>query len=352
VSMFDQLISFLVGAVTYEKAVEMLSILDMDTFFKLTEYAVNANVTQTLLTVNEILNQGFDGSLILGGYADHIRNLMVSKSPDTNKLLDVADVFKIKYQEQSKGLGMGFLLNALNLLNEADERYKSSRNPRLLIELALIKLCHISQFIAEIPTLEEVKKKLSNPTSSKTVVADKSSSASVVAERIPTPSIKEDVSSKVSSTRLGVLDRNAFKQQKNKSLENTAQDKVEVTEVVNNVESTEETQVASIMEKLVDCFGMRIGTLLKSIKSKIETDTLIFVVTGKMQESFLEELRPDILRELRGLTNSAISKFSFEFEETSETSRKPYTDAEKLNFLLEKHPLLQEAVEKLKLRLP
>ena len=71
-----------------------------------------------------------------------------------------------------------------------------------------------------------------------------------------------------------------------------------------------------------------------------------------MQESFLEELRPDILRELRGLTNSAISKFSFEFEETSETSRKPYTDAEKLNFLLEKHPLLQEAVEKLKLRLP
>ena len=365
-SMFDQLISFSGGAVTYEKAVEMLSILDMDTFFKLTEYAVNANVTQTLLTVNEILNQGFDGSLILGGYADHIRNLMVSKSPDTNKLLDVADVFKIKYQEQSKGLGMGFLLNALNLLNEADERYKSSRNPRLLIELALIKLCHISQFIAEIPTLEEVKKKLSNPTSSKTVVADKSSSASVVAERIPTPSIKEDVSSKVSSTRLGVLDRNAFKQQKNKSLENTAQDKVEVTEVVNNVESTEETQVASTMEnisvfpldadalrlKLVDCFGMRIGTLLKSIKSKIETDTLIFVVTGKMQESFLEELRPDILHELRGLTNSAISKFSFEFEETSETSRKPYTDAEKLNFLLEKHPLLQEAVEKLKLRLP
>ena len=365
-SMFDQLISFSGGSVTYEKAVEMLSILDMDTFFKLTEYAVNANVTQTLLTVNEILNQGFDGSLILGGYADHIRNLMVSKSPDTNKLLDVADVFKIKYQEQSKGLGMGFLLNALNLLNEADERYKSSRNQRLLIELALIKLCHITQFIAEIPTLEEVKKKLSNPTSSKTVVADKSSSASVVAERIPAPSIKEDVSTKVSSTRLGVLDRNAFKQQKNKSLENTAQDKVEVTEVVNNVESTEETQVASTMEnisvfpldadalrlKLADCFGMRIGTLLKSIKSKIETDTLIFVVTGKMQESFLEELRPDILRELRGLTNSAISKFSFEFEETSETSRKPYTDAEKLNFLLEKHPLLQEAVEKLKLRLP
>ena len=159
-SMFDQLISFSGGSVTYEKAVEMLSILDMDTFFKLTEYAVNANVTQTLLTVNEILNQGFDGSLILGGYADHIRNLMVSKSPDTNKLLDVADVFKIKYQEQSKELGVGLLLNALNLLNEADERYKSSRNPILLIELALIKLCHITQFIAEIPTLEEVKKKI------------------------------------------------------------------------------------------------------------------------------------------------------------------------------------------------
>ena len=159
-SMFDQLISFSGGAVTYEKAVEMLSILDMDTFFKLTDYAINANVTQTLLVINQILNQGFDGSLILGGFADHIRNLMVSKSPETNKLLDVADIFKVKYLEQSNKLKMGFLLNALNLLNDADERYKSSRNPRLHIELTLIKLCHINQFISEIPTLEEVKKKI------------------------------------------------------------------------------------------------------------------------------------------------------------------------------------------------
>jgi DNA polymerase-3 subunit gamma/tau len=159
-SMFDQLISFSGGTVTYEKAVDMLSILDIDTFFKLTDAAINAQVTQTLLTVNDILNQGFDGSLIIGGYADHMRNLIVSKSAETNRLLDVADVFKVKYAEQSKNLGMGFLLNALNLLNDADERFKFSRNPRLLIELTLIKLCHINQFIAEIPTLEEVKKKI------------------------------------------------------------------------------------------------------------------------------------------------------------------------------------------------
>jgi len=156
-SMFDQLISFSGGSVTYEKAVDMLSILDIETFFKLTEYALEPNITKTLLTVNDILNQGFDGSLVIGGFADHIRNLLVSKSPETNKLLDVADVFKSKYQEQSKGLEMAFLLNALNLLNEADERYKSSRNPRLLIELTLIKLCHLHQFISEIPTLEEVR---------------------------------------------------------------------------------------------------------------------------------------------------------------------------------------------------
>lgn len=188
----------------------------------------------------------------------------------------------------------------------------------------------------------------------------------MVAERIPAPSIKEDLSTKVSSTRLGVLDRNAFKQQKNKLTESTSQESVENTAIVNNAESTEVPEILVINEnipeisidadalrlKLANCFGVRIGTLLKSIKSRVENDTFIFVVTGKMQESFLEELRPDILRELRGLTNSAISKFNFEFEEALETGRKPYTDAEKLNFLLEKHPLLQEAVEKLKLRLP
>lgn len=368
-SMFDQLISFSGGAVTYEKAVEMLSILDMDTFFKLTDYAINADVTQTLLVINQILNQGFDGSLILGGFADHIRNLMVSKSPETNKLLDVADIFKVKYLEQSNKLKMGFLLNALNLLNDADERYKSSRNPRLHIELTLIKLCHINQFISEIPTLEEVKKKLGNLTSKATSNKTVTEKGSVIADKIIPPSIKEDVKSKVSSTRLGVLDRDAFLKQRN--LDSNPKEKApekreepldvsnsigEVIdakdEEVRNIQPVVQYTADSIRLSLSESFGNLLNSVFKSIQSKIENDTLIFVISNKIHEGFLEEEKPVIIQKIKSLTQNQISNFRFEFEPTMETTRRPYTDREKLDFLVEKHPLLQEVLEKLKLRLP
>ena len=368
-SMFDQLISFSGGAVTYEKAVEMLSILDMDTFFKLTDYAINADVTQTLLVINQILNQGFDGSLILGGFADHIRNLMVSKSPETNKLLDVADIFKVKYLEQSNKLKMGFLLNALNLLNDADERYKSSRNPRLHIELTLIKLCHINQFISEIPTLEEVKKKLGNLTSKATSNKTVTEKGSVIADKIIPPSIKEDVKSKVSSTRLGVLDRDTFLKQRN--LDSNPKEKApekreepldvsnsigEVVdakdEEVRNIQPVVQYTADSIRLSLSESFGNLLNSVFKSIQSKIENDTLIFVISNKIHEGFLEEEKPVIIQKIKSLTQNQISNFRFEFEPTMETTRRPYTDREKLDFLVEKHPLLQEVLEKLKLRLP
>ena len=368
-SMFDQLISFSGGAVTYEKAVEMLSILDMDTFFKLTDYAINADVTQTLLVINQILNQGFDGSLILGGFADHIRNLMVSKSPETNKLLDVADIFKVKYLEQSNKLKMGFLLNALNLLNDADERYKSSRNPRLHIELTLIKLCHINQFISEIPTLEEVKKKLGNLTSKATSNKTVTEKGSVIADKIIPPSIKEDVKSKVSSTRLGVLDRDAFLKQRN--LDSNPKEKapekreepLDVSNSIGEVIDAKEEEVRiiepvvqytadSIRLSLSESFGNLLNSVFKSIQSKIENDTLIFVISNKIHEGFLEEEKPVIIQKIKSLTQNQISNFRFEFEPTMETTRRPYTDREKLDFLVEKHPLLQEVLEKLKLRLP
>ena len=368
-SMFDQLISFSGGAVTYEKAVEMLSILDMDTFFKLTDYAINADVTQTLLVINQILNQGFDGSLILGGFADHIRNLMVSKSPETNKLLDVADIFKVKYLEQSNKLKMGFLLNALNLLNDADERYKSSRNPRLHIELTLIKLCHINQFISEIPTLEEVKKKLGNLTSKATSNKTVTEKGSVIADKIIPPSIKEDVKSKVSSTRLGILDRDAFLKQRN--LDSNPKEKapekrevpLDVSNSIGEVIDAKDTEVRnlqpvvqytadSIRISLSESFGNLLNSVFKSIQSKIENDTLIFVISNKIHEGFLEEEKPVIIQKIKSLTQNQISNFRFEFEPTMETTRRPYTDREKLDFLVEKHPLLQEVLEKLKLRLP
>lgn len=367
-SMFDQLVSFSGGNVSYEKAVEMLSILDVNTFFDLTEAALKKDISHTLLTINAILSQGFDGSLILGGFADHIRNLLVSKSPDTNKLLDVADVFKIKYQEQSRKLDTAFLLNALNLLNDADERYRLSRNPRLHIELTLIKLCHLQEFISEIPTLEEVKKKLAQPTQAQTKISDKVSAPQIVEDKPKLP--KSNLV--LPRTGLSSLDRESIKQQRLAALKQN-----EVNTLIQTVQSTEESvqnisetieevspliqknqvdisQIDSlkVLEKLAEKFGVRVASLMQSIKAKIEGDVFYFQISGQMQRETIEEIRPEISSALTQLTDAKIRQFDFEMIELEDTSRKPYTDVEKLNYLLEKHPKFQEAVEKLKLRLP
>ncbi len=159
-SLFDQLASFSRGEITYEKAVEMLNILDVETFFDLTNHIVNQEIGHGLLIIDRIINQGFDISLIIGGLAQHFRNLIVSKDPLTNSLLDISESYKVRYKEQSANLSMAFLLNALNITHEAEDKIKTSRNPRLLIEVTYIKLSHVLQFVSELPTLEEVKKKI------------------------------------------------------------------------------------------------------------------------------------------------------------------------------------------------
>ncbi|MFM1764061.1 MAG: polymerase subunit tau, partial [Bacteroidota bacterium] len=163
-SMFDQLVSFGGGKITYESAVDILSVLDLDTFFDVSSMLASSNISDALLSYDTIVKKGFDGSTFLGGMAAHFRNLAVSKETKTQSLLDVSESFQSKYIEQSNAFSFAFILNGLSLISEAEEKYKMSRNPRLLVELMLMKLGHLNSFIQNIPSLEEVKKKLANPT--------------------------------------------------------------------------------------------------------------------------------------------------------------------------------------------
>ena len=158
-SMFDQLVSFGGGQITYDSAVDILSVLDLDTFFNVSSMLFQSQISDALMAYDAIVKKGFDGSTFLGGLASHFRNLAVSKETKTHSLLDVSDSFRVKYTEQSQQFSFAFVLNGLSLVSEAEEKYKSSRNPRLLVELLLMKLGHLQSFIQNIPSLEEVKKK-------------------------------------------------------------------------------------------------------------------------------------------------------------------------------------------------
>ncbi len=159
-SMFDQMVSFCNGDITYTKVVDNLNLLDKDYYFKVTDAILNQNVGEVLNYFDMVLEKGFDGQLFLNGLNEHFRNLMVCKDAATAHLLDVGEIHKAKYSEQSKNTNLTFLLNALNINNQFDLEYKNSRNQRLHVELALLKLCHIKNMLNSATTLDELKKKV------------------------------------------------------------------------------------------------------------------------------------------------------------------------------------------------
>ena len=143
-SIFDRMVSFNQAKISYKHTLENLNILDYDYYFKVVDQALKQDIPSTLLTFNEILKKGFDGHNFMNGLAEHLRNVLVCKNPQTIELLEVGDTIKTKYLEQSQSCHQDFILAALEICNECDVNYKSSRNQRLLAELSLMQICSLS----------------------------------------------------------------------------------------------------------------------------------------------------------------------------------------------------------------
>jgi len=422
-SMFDQLVSFGGGKITYESAVDILSVLDLDTFFDVANLLSSSNIGDALLIYDGIIKKGFDGSTFLGGLASHFRNLAVSKETKTQTLLDVSESFKSKYLEQSSALSFAFILNGLNMVSEAEEKYKQSRNPRLLVELMLMKLGHLNAFIQSIPSLEEVKKKVGQP-SEAVKVAPLKRSASIVEDKpkveapeiLPTPEVDvvrqaaqqntiEDVktsnatgngdrldgalqqanktpalqpkdSDKVETNRLKVSSFEEFKRKK--SALQTAELASELAANQANGEredgNEQDTLDSSAAEspinaglasnsskKTLDEFWVdfyqtqtpRVLTCLKGLKYGIEEGQLIITLNASHQDGIIEEIRPLMMQAIKKqVAHLKIQSIQTVMGKIEVQERRPYTDKEKLDYLVKKHPGLAEALESLHLRLP
>ncbi|GHU61833.1 DNA polymerase III subunit gamma/tau [Bacteroidia bacterium] len=154
-SIFDQVVSFSQGNVTYKTVIENLNVLDYDYYFRLTDTILENKVGQNLLLLNEILSRGFDGQQILSGFSLFFRDLMVCKDPQTIVLFETGDAVKSRYLELAARCDTNFLYKAIELTNDADLNYRYSRNKRLFIELLLIRLCQLNGQ----PASEDEKKK-------------------------------------------------------------------------------------------------------------------------------------------------------------------------------------------------
>jgi DNA polymerase-3 subunit gamma/tau len=158
-SIFDRIVSFSGNTISYSDVISNLNILDYDYFFKSTNMLSNEDLPGSLLLFDEILNNGFEGQHFLQGFAEHLRNLMVCKHPDTTKLLEVAPNVAGKFAQQAQACSSTWLLNALNILNQTDFNFRQSKNQRLHVELALMKLCNLQRAIT-LTGVEDKKKSL------------------------------------------------------------------------------------------------------------------------------------------------------------------------------------------------
>jgi DNA polymerase III subunit gamma/tau len=143
-SIFDQMVAFSGNHLTYKQVVENLNVLDYDYYFKITNAFIESNLPLIMITFDDILKKGFDGHNFLIGLGEHLRNLLVSKDPQTIVLLEVSENLKQRYADQSNKCSLNFLLKSLALISKTDVNYKSAKNQRLLVEMALMQLTFLT----------------------------------------------------------------------------------------------------------------------------------------------------------------------------------------------------------------
>lgn len=143
-SIFDQIVSFSGKDITYQDVITNLNVLDYDYYFRLVDHFLKNEVPEVLLIFDEVLNHGFDGHHFITGLSSHLRDLLVCNDPVTVQLLEVGGDIKERYKTQAAACSADFLLDALQVSNDCDYKYKTSQNKRLLIELALIKMAQLT----------------------------------------------------------------------------------------------------------------------------------------------------------------------------------------------------------------
>lgn len=373
-SMFDQIVSYTNRNVTYQAVIANLNILDYDYYFKLTDFLTAGDVSNTLLLFNEVLNNGFDGNNFINGLAGHFRNLLVGKDNQTIKLLEVSETIKQKYLSQSNSVSLGFILTALNLANQCDLNYKNSKNQRLQVELALIKMCHIPSVIQLANTAtdqdQDKKKTLVKPVGgenatiktevlkSNTVSETKSVNPPTPVEtpKVPTPitapspaaaSIKTTPIQRTAMPSLipSLTDLNAgvnLNEEEKGPQYIRGNDKQDFT-----VEQFKACWQA-YAQKAKDDDKIHLFTLLTSNEPLLDGFHVTVLVENIALESTLQAEKIELLNYLRGsLSNFDIQIFSKRVE--AKQSDRIYTNKDKYAYLLEKNPKLEEFRQKFNL---
>ena len=144
-SIFDQIVSFTEGNITYDQVIKSLNVLDFESFYKVVDLVIDQKIPDLMLELNSILQKGFSAQHFMSGLASHFRELLVASDERTLSLIEASENVRQRYAQQAKRCKPAFLYRALKICNDCDMNYRTSRNKRLLVEIALIELAQATE---------------------------------------------------------------------------------------------------------------------------------------------------------------------------------------------------------------
>ncbi|MEI6435802.1 MAG: DNA polymerase III subunit gamma/tau [Bacteroidota bacterium] len=349
-SIFDQLVSFAGDSLIYETVLENLNVLDYEYFFKITDQILQGDTAGTLLTINEIIDKGFEGQHFLIGFGEHLRNMLVCKDPSTIKLLEIAPSIKNQYLGQSARCSVQFLLKALDINNRCDLNYKTSNSKRLHLEISLMQMCAIFMQQEAVKPVSASQNPSHIPTTSQTTEVNRQSAPPAAAatpeKKIVEPVKMRDIKDKYDSpTSINKLQPTAgmapLTTEENSSRYETA-----------TPFTQPELTLAwdEFAEKLKNQYPHLYSTLKSSRPALLNDWIVSFTLDNKLIEEELTGHKTEMMEFLRNRLNNYQISLQTKLAEVQIT-RKPYTDREKFELMSEKNPNLRTLRETLDLEI-
>jgi DNA polymerase-3 subunit gamma/tau len=349
-SIFDQIVSLCGKNVTYQDVIANLNVLDYEYYFKSVDGALEGDVSTVLLTFNEILEKGFDGHNFVSGLNSHLRDLLVSKDESTLRLLETTPAVRQRYLIQSSNCPVEFLYKALEAGSNCDISYKISKNPRLHVELFLIRMCRLS----DEPSEEAEKKKLQLNKSEKEL---KLPSKSEIIRESEEPVKNMAGSEEKTSSHMPVIEKPARTFSIKEIISETMEPETKVSSTVesqndidaefpgNKLDFTPGNISSVWMEfiKTLSSEGPRIVSMFKSIVPEMEDEhTLkVHLSNAAQKDLFIQNYKQRLLNYL----GDKFADPELEIEtivDLSETNDLLYTDEQKYNYLQKKYPFLKD----------
>ena len=369
-SIFDQLVSFCGNELTYERAIEVLNVLNTDYYFRLVDTALKSDVTASLLLFNEVLTKGFDANNFITGFAQHLRDVLVSKDAATIQLLETSNAIRQHYQEQAQRCNAKWLFNALDIMNTCDIQYRTAKNKRLTVELALIKLCRLMEPAdtivvqnSPVPAKQTVQSNTtaapkSTPTvqSSTTTVQNTATTTKPATPAPPPPPSPTasipSLSNMPSLGNLGMINANGVSQQREAGNATQAPQQRETEEQKRNTPFT--------LDQLIDAWvGLgqhfrgeeRLLAMLTACQPTLVNPTLCRItVANPWQKQEFAKFGKRVMDIVRDTLQNDLLKLQVDIAEYNQAD-KAYTSAEKYKLLAKQNPHLADLKSKLNLQL-